>query len=275
MARAVAVAFALLVSSLAVPQARAAGPLFPTPLHITRQVQDPISDSTAVLNEYGYGNRLVTVRGNKTAIADYERGELIEIDRDAGTYSITRFEAVAKAAQTVGAVAEGSASVKAVRPLRNVGPRVVKSGRSADFFEGTAQSFDTTQSVEVGVDRTVRLSKEALEVLLGSAYPGVRRNEHEIILAAARQTGLVASSSSTAPVATAESYALPVEQVVRYEIAGQQVEFRNSVTRVASEPPPAESIAIPAGARLVVSRIVAVSRELEQIDHSNSVAPNP
>ena len=48
---------------------------------ITRQVHDSISDKTTLLEEYGYGNRLVAVRGGRTSIADYEKGELVEIDR--------------------------------------------------------------------------------------------------------------------------------------------------------------------------------------------------
>jgi hypothetical protein len=231
-----------------------AAPLFPTPLHITRQIHDPISGATVVLNEYAYGNRLVSVRGAVTAIADYERGELTEIDRDAGTYSITRFEAVAKATQPVGGVLVH----KSRAPLRNVAPRATKSGRTAEFYESRID----TQSIEVGVDRSVRLSKEALEVLLGAAYPNVRRSDHEFILSAA------------GPIE--QTYGLPVEQVFTYDMDGQQLEFRNSIIRVAHEPPPADLVAIPAGAQLVVSRIVAVNRELEQIDRpSLPLPPNP
>src|SRR4051794_27842202 len=92
----------VLLSVLTATVATAAAPaLFPTPLHITRQVHDSISGKTAVLEEYAYGNRLIAVRGAKTSIADYEKGELIEIDRDAGTYSVTRFDAVARANQIV------------------------------------------------------------------------------------------------------------------------------------------------------------------------------
>jgi len=91
-----AVALQALFCLVVVPALLAAGPLFPTPLHLTRQVHDPISGKTTMLNEYGYGNRLISVRGGLTSIADYEKGELLEIDRDAGTYSITRFEPTAR-----------------------------------------------------------------------------------------------------------------------------------------------------------------------------------
>jgi len=231
--------------------ASAAGgaPLFPSPLHISRQVHDSISEKTVVLEEYGYGNRLVAVRGGQTSIADYEKGELIEIDRDAGTYSITRFDALARAMQaTSPPVQTSAAAAKVGAALKSVGVQQTKSGRSAEFFEA---QIDAQQKLRVAVDRTQPLSRDALEVLLGSAYPGVRTNEQEAVLSAAKGN---------------EAYGLPVEQQLSYEIDGQRVEFRSSVVRLGSEPPPAELVAIPAGARLVPSRIVAAAAELEQAE---------
>jgi hypothetical protein len=248
-----AVASALVACTALVIPAMAAGPLFPTPLHITRQIEDPISGSKITLNEYGYGNRLVSVRGNVTAIADYEKGELIEIDRDAGTYSVTRFEAIAKASQIAGVTA-----VKPKRPIRSIAAKPVPSGRTAEFFDAQID----TQTIEVGVDRSVTLSKEALEVLIGAAYPGVRSGQHEIVLSAAAPGRL--SPGSQAVAFSDALYALPVEQVIRHEVEGETLEFRSSVTRVAADPPPADLVSIPAGARLVDSRIVAVARELER-----------
>src|SRR5262245_33193591 len=94
-----ALRIALCASLCVAFSALGAEPLFPTPLHITRQVHDPITDRTFVLDEYAQGNRLVSVSGAKTSIADYEKGELTEIDRDTATYSVTRFDAIAKASQ--------------------------------------------------------------------------------------------------------------------------------------------------------------------------------
>jgi len=255
---------ALVYITVVVQAANAAGPLFPTPLHITRQLHDPISGTTTVLNEYGYGNRLISVRGSVTSIADYEKGVLTEIDREAGTYSVTTFDALAKATQKFGPAATSSAQ-KPLRPLRTVGAKLTKGGRTADFFEGDIDAGADKQTLEIGVDRTVPVSKDALEVLLGSAYPGVRLRQHEAVLSAASQR--TASSQPTA------AYALPIEQIFRYEIDGQRLEYRNSVIRVSSDPPPADVASIPAGARLVVSRIVAVSRELDLIDHPPPLLP--
>ncbi len=273
MLRPAAVALSALMCLVLGPAAIAAAPLFPTPLHITRQVHDPISGKTSVLEEYGVGNRLISIRAERTSIADYEKGELIEIDRNAGTYSVTRFDAIAKAAQLTGApaMATMAGGPKPAAPPRSAGMKATRTGRNAEFFEADVDG-DVKQRIEVGVDRANLISKEALEVLLGAAYPGVRRPEHDAVLSAARSQrprGVASQSEAGEP-----AFALPVEQIVRYEIDGQQLEFRTSVVRLGSEPPPADLVSIPAGARLVVSRYVAVAQELETFEHPVS-SPSP
>lgn len=253
MTRAAAKALCALVCVAVVSPAFGAGAIFPTPLHLTREVHDPISGKTVVLNEYGYGNRLVSVRGDVTAIADYEKGELTEIDRRAGTYSVTRFETIAKAVQLQGkpAGAEPVAGemMRAQRePMKPLGAKATKSGRTAEFFRAEGES----QNVEVAVDRSVRVSKEALEVLLGKAYPGTGSQQHELVMSAAS--------------GQQQDYALPLEQQFELEVGEERVAFRSSVLRVGHEPPPADMVAIPAGARLVVSRTAAVLDELERLD---------
>jgi len=274
-----ALAVGVIISVFLPAVSSAATPLFPAPLHLTRQVQDPISGSTAVLNEYAYGNRLISVRGGKTSIADYEKGQLIEIDREGGTYSITRFDELAKAAQFIGQTGRGAGvaaqdAPKAVtaprHPLRAIGAKLTAAGRAAEFFQGDVENATATQVIEVGVDRSVLLSRDALEVLVGAAYPGVLSAEHEVVLAAAASPR---RSLETAAQAEERSYALPIEQVTRVDLDGRQLEFRTSITRIGNEPPPADLIAVPAGARLVLSRIVAVQRELEQLDHPAAVVP--
>jgi len=263
---------ALMVLVLDSAAAYAAAPLFPTPLHITRQVHDPISGTTSVLDEYGIGNRLISIRAERTSIADYEKAELIEIDRKAGTYSITRFDAVAKVAQITGS--PGVATKAAQKPAapQSIGMKATRTGRNAEFFEANIDGGDVKQRVEVAIDRNTLVSREALEVLLGAAYPGVRRPEHDAILSAARSArprGVMSQSESNEP-----SFAIPVEQTVRYELEGQQLEFRTSVVRLGTETPPADLVTIPADARLVVSRYVAVMQELERFEHPGSPVSN-
>lgn len=265
MKKAAAAALCVLVGVAFAPASDAAGAIFPSPIHITREVHDPISEKTVVLNEYGYGNRLVSVRGDVTAIADYEKGELTEIDRAAGTYSVTRFETFARAAQLAGGGAAGETpaiSQTTKRELKSLAAKPTKSGRPADFFRAEGQAL----AVEVAVDRSVRVSKEALEVLLGTAYPGTRSEQHDLVMAAA-----AGGTSGERPVAAdaagrRDDYALPLEQLFEIKLGDDRVEFRSSVLRVAPEPPPAEILAIPPGARLVVSRTAAVVRELELLD---------
>ena len=258
MIRAAAVALSALVLGVFVSPLFGAGAIFPAPIHITREVHDPISDRTIVLNEYGYGNRLISVRDHVTAIADYEKGELTEIDRDAGTYSVTRFDTIARAAQAAGGPTPIAATRTRERDLKGIAAKETKSGRPADFFRADGEE----QSYEVALDRSVRISKEALEVLLGAAYPGTRAEQHDVVIAAAgRGRNAIASDSESE-----RSYALPLEQLIESTAGQERIVFRNSVLRVASEPPPADVLAIPAGARLVSSRVANLLREIEQID---------
>lgn len=251
MLKAAAVALCALVSVVGVSPVLAAGAIFPTPIHITREIHDPISGRKVVLNEYGYGNRLVSVRGDVTAIADYEKGELTEIDRKAGTYSITRFETIARlqGKSPSGGGDETTALVQeAQRGLKAVGAKATKSGQTAEFFRAETEEL----RVEVALDPNVRVSKEALEVLLGTAYPGTRSGQQDLVIHAAAKS--------------ATEYALPLEQHFSVVAGEERVEFRSSVLRVGTEPPPADAVAIPAGARLVESRSAAVLRELETLD---------
>lgn len=282
MKRAALSALCALVSLLVSSSAGAAEPLFPTPLHLTRQVHDPLADSTVVLEEYGYGNRLVSVRGPKTSIADYERGELTEIDRDAATYSVTRFDQIAKAVAMAGGggaapVKEDRAEARAVATMRSTGMRATKLGRNAEYFEAEVGAAGMKQKVEIALDPTARVSRAALEVLLGAAYPAAKRPEHDVVMSAAvtreQRRGNVSTNAAAAQ--TQELYALPIEQRFTIGLDDQTtIELRSSVVRVGNEQPPADLVSIPAGARLVVSRYVAVASELELMNRPSSPVPN-
>ena len=259
-------ALAFVVASLA----NAAEPLFPTPLHLTRQVHDPISDTTTVLDEYAYGNRVVSVRGPRTSIADYERGELTEINREDATYSITKFEVLAKAlagGATARAMSLQSGDAGAARmQMRSSGMKATKLGRQAEFFEAEVEASPMKRTMAIAVDANTMVSKEALEVLLGAAYPNPRLAEHDAVVRAAatqNRRGDIATNALSAP----QMYALPIEQSMLIELDGQKLEMRTSVVRIGTELPGADLLSIPAGARLVTSRIVAVQNELEQLDH--------
>lgn len=252
---------AALLSLLAVSPLAGEGAIFPTALHLTREVSDPISGKTVALEEYAYGNRLVSVRDHVTAIADYEKGELTEIDRRAGTYSITKFETIAQAARLHGGAESSSQQSAPKRTLQSLGARPTKSGRHADFFRANGDA----ESIEIALDRDLRVSREALEVLLGIAYPGNRAAHHDLVIDAAR--GGREGGRGIATNAAATDYALPLEQTLEIDTGGAEtIHFRSTITRVGTEPPPLEVLAIPAGARLIESRTAGLVRELELLD---------
>ncbi|MCA1732951.1 MAG: hypothetical protein LC732_05045, partial [Acidobacteria bacterium] len=63
--------------------------LFPQPLHLTREIADPVTGRTTLVEEYFSGNRAVSIAGDLTAVVDYAKGESVRIDRSQATFSVT------------------------------------------------------------------------------------------------------------------------------------------------------------------------------------------
>jgi hypothetical protein len=244
--------------------------LFPANLHLTRQVQDPLSGKTVVIDEYCSGNRIVAISGDKTVITDYDKQEITEINRKEGTYSVSRFDEVADvslaADSTTAPKSIGTEGVK--RDRWTATPRGLRgaAGRSVEHFE-FAENGDAKRKVEVGIDRSVALSEEAVEVLIGAAYPNPRREEHEPLLRAAGirdASRIAANDASAAP--RDGVYGLPVTQSFTYSDSGSEMTFRTTITRVGAEGPPAELLIIPPAAQRVESTAAAVRRQLRELD---------
>lgn len=253
--------------------------LFPTNLHLTRQVQDPLSDSVVTIDEYCSGNRMVAISGDRTVIVDYDKQEITEIDRRAGTYSVTRFAEVASAITETGNVAsvrtmsaDGSAPKDRwkVTPL---GVRGSPSGKSLEQFE-FVDAGEFRRKVDVGIDRSVSLTRDAVEVLMGAAYPNAARDEHEPVLraaASARAEGRpIATNDAGAKSEDKTTYGLPVTQTFSYTDSGSEITFRSTITRVGAETVPAEALMIPPAAKRVESPSAAVRRQLRELDHPGS-----
>lgn len=201
--------------------------LFPANLHLTREVHDPLTPGVTTVDEYCSGNRMVSVSGDRTVIVDYEMQEITEIDRRAGTYSVARFSEIAGGTRAAAAKA---------------GPR---------------------GKVSVEIDRSFALTREALEVLIGAAYPNTPHAEHEAVLRAAslepEQKGIAASEARS-------TYGLPVSQTFTYGDAESEVTVRSAITRVGNETVPAEALIIPPSARRIEPRRIAIERQLGELD---------
>lgn len=238
--------------------------LFPEPLHLTRRIDDPISGSSVTLEEYCAGNRIVTVRGRKVAITDYEKQQLTEIDHDGATYSITGFDEIArlntKRAPRVMALKTGTP----MEP-RSLGVRASASGKSLDTFEVRAEALADKPTLQIGVDRSVSISREALDALLGAGYPNERSWQHEAITRAATpvQSRMQAATNS---VSQKPEYALPADQSMTWQIDGRELTLRNAVIAVDNRPPPADLLLIPRGAKQIESHAVTTQRLLEELD---------
>ena len=257
---------ALLLSLTAGVPLFAAGPLFPQALHLTRTIETPFS-ATATVDEYLAGNRVVTVSEDRTVIADYDQQTVTEISRRAGTYSVTRFDELARAAQ---AERKGSA----VSATSADGCDVTDSDRPAGRDRGNYTVARPAKpaaivEIQVGSDPSVQLSREAVEVLLGAAYPQRESLEANVALRAIERRGGGGrrTQSAGANAAQPETLALPVEQAVTYSMGERdQVVVRNRVTRVGNELPPPDAITIPAGAKQVPSPAVETRRRLEELE---------
>jgi hypothetical protein len=217
MVKAVVVAAWLVVSSSV-----GAATLFPTPLHLVRRIDDPLARSSSIVEEFCAGDRIISISGNRVAITDFAAQTLTEIDHDTATFSITRFDEIAKA--------------------RSAAPAAINA------------------SVEVKADRTVALSRDAVEALVGAAYPNRRDSTHEKILSAVAPAGgrLAAQSKDEA------AFALPRETIVTYE---EGLTYRNVIIRIDHDPPPSRALLIDPGASRVESRLTRTARELQQLDH--------
>jgi hypothetical protein len=260
-------AFLLLVL-LPVVSADAATALFPKPLHLVKRVDDPFAKSAKTVDQYCYGNRIVTVAGDHVTILDYDAQTLTEIDHARATYSITRFDELANARP------KGPAQVSSAGASPRVTPQGVKSsrsGRSVDSFDVEAPHT----RVNVGVDRSVTLSRAAVEALIGASYPNVRRPEHDAILGAAGPAarGGRISANSTAGSDAAE-YGLPSEQTVTVDSDGGAVTLRTSVLRFDADLPPSGAMLIEPGAKRIESPTARFAREMKDAD-TIPVAPRP
>lgn len=259
----------LLASVLAV-SASAADVLFPTPLHLTRQLEDSLGGTTTTVEQYCYGNRVVTVRGPLTSIADYGKGELTEINRDRGTYSITRFDEVAKALNAGVPATEKKATGE--WKVRSGGLNQLRTNRASDAVEAELDEDHVKRTARVAVDRSVTLTRDALDVLIGAAYPNNRKPEDQVVLDAAKPRAGVSANATGGTGPNGKVYALPVEQHTTFTIDGQRAEMRDVVTRVGDELAPNEAVALPPDARLVESRLLQRMRAIEEIE---SAGRNP
>lgn len=202
--------------------------LFPAPLHLTREVTNAIAGTTGIIEEYCHGNRVVAVSGSQTSIAEYDKGVLTTIDFDAGTYSVTKFEDLAKAR-------EGRAPVQREDPTPSL--HVEPEWRVEQRDDHVVASRDG-ETIRIRTDRQVKLSRAAAEVLAGLAWPNLPQAAAGVVVDALND-------------GQKSEYALPLEQVTEQTVDGDTVVIRSVIVRIGSELVPAEALIVPAGAKLV------------------------
>jgi len=233
------------------PAVHAATVLFPTPLHIVRKYEDPITAKSTTIDEYCDGNRIVRVNGTRTAMIDYGAQQLIEIDHLAGTYSVTSFGDVAKAAPKTPATARQWRTTAA-------SGRASATGRALESFEIASDGM----KIDLGVDRSVSLSRDAVEALIGAAYPNTHTAQHDALMSASAPH----RGGRAGVMSVNEVYGLPAEQTVTITEGGHELVARNSVVAVDNSVVPPAAVAIDPHARRVESRITLIPKELDTLD---------
>ncbi|MEO8215450.1 MAG: hypothetical protein ABI718_00035 [Acidobacteriota bacterium] len=245
--------------------------LFPSPLHLTREVSDSLSGKIDAVDEYCLADRVVSVSRDRSrvVIADYAKNQLTEIDRRSGTWSVTPFQLIAAAGRAMTSRPAQSSSQPLQGTMATTPPRSI-AGRMGDVFEVTLANGEGT--VTITLDRTMRLSRPAIEVLTGSAYPSTPGISTAAVFTAAGSPDGPVSAQSTS---NAEQIGLPLEIVIRFDRSGQHLQFRNSIVRVGSEFVPPDLLAVPAGSRLVESNLVKAGRALHEMDALPDAAVKP
>jgi hypothetical protein len=236
--------------------------LFPAPLHITRELTDPVAGTTTVVDEYCHGNRIVSISGSRTAIVDHEKGTVTVIDTSAGTWSEARFEEIARVqARSRREPATSGEWRREERPSR------VIASRPGDSFELSRKEVHVNVVVQLTLDRQLALSRPAMEALLGTGHPNPPDGMGDAVIGALRGRGPRAAVTASDATARSEPlYQLPLEQTVRFDVGGEIVETRNVVTRIGTELPPPDRLAVPPGAQKVELPLIATSRLLEELD---------
>jgi hypothetical protein len=258
--------------------------LFPRSLHLVRRIDDSLAKAPVTLDEYCAGNRTITIHGSHVTVVDYDQQTVTEIDHAAGTYSITRFDEIAKAQQPrlrakLTTSATGAAGAPAPHwKQTELGMKSSSAGRSVDSYELVAGSEREKKRIEIGVDRQISLTRGAAEVLVGAAYPSIHTEDHDAMLGAmaSRKTLRIgANAAAGAASAADESYGLPSEQLVTYESEGVKQTMHSSILRVGAEAPPNDALLIDPGATRVESRLTKTAKELDQLDRLPNRSDSP
>ncbi len=250
----VAAAFLVLAGPAA---AVAATALFPKPLHLVRRIEDSLSAKPATVEEFCAGNRVVSVRGPRVVIVDYDAQQVTEIDHAARTWSMTSFPDIAHSRAELSARL-GNRTERRIARLTALGRQGLGG---VDHFVAS----EAHRRLDVAFDRHVLLSRAAAEVLMGAAYPEAKGEEDDDILGAAHGDGDRVSAMSAAQ-ADDGSYALLVERTLAIDEGGTRLVSKNSVTRIGDELPPSDLMLIDPGSKRVESRLTGLARALREAD---------
>jgi hypothetical protein len=256
----------LLSLSVRLLEAQVPSVLFPEPLHLTVEFHDTLTGRTSEVEKYCFGDRIVTVAGKRTTIVDYHAETVTSIDLSTGSHSITNFADFARV--RAGGTNPPSSASKEQWEVQQLGRG--RAGRyEGQSSEATLGREEPTQRIAVVTTPEVKVSRRAVEALMGLGYPNPPGS---------LSAGWSAILSSRRPRLEAESDAgeeqfseLPVEQLVTMNVAGESVQARSRVLRIGREPPPTDRLIIPVDSKLIEARELAIQRIGRELDEGAHV----
>lgn len=248
----------VVLALILLPLPAVAEPLFPRPLHLVRVLEDPLAGTAVTIDEYYEGNRVVAVSGSLVAIADYAGETLTRIDRAKARYSVTRFADLAAAREAL--IPSGGAIDTRVSDMATTRSLGTHLDRTVELH--VAHLPEAAGSIEVAVDRSFALSARAVEVITGSAWPGVPTPHGRIaLLATAPSAEIRGIRAESTPV-----HGLPVRTRVTLRVGSESLTIDDRITAVDEMRISAETIAIPVGAAEVLHPDLEAAREMRELD---------
>src|SRR5581483_7714803 len=101
------------------------------------------------------------------------------------------------------------------------------------------------------------LSKDAFEVVAGAAFPRNGGAAADLLRGAAQNPRSRMATESTA---SGDTYAMPIEQTLRWTVQGESVEVTTRVITLDDQQPAPQLIVIPAGARRIEAKAIEAKR---------------
>ncbi len=146
---------------------------------------------------------------------------------------------------------------------------MVTHGFRVEYLFEIVKAAPEKVAVQARVDRQLAVSRRAFDALMGAAFPNHPTEQQNAVARACARSRVV-----TAEATGEDSYGIPLEQAITFESGSDKpLTVRTSIVSVTNDLPPPEVLAIPAGAKLIESRVSRMEKSLKEL--KDLPAPHP